>query len=707
MSDASGTATLYYDSMGRITKTDKVVDSTTFTTQMSYDFIGRETSITYPDNDIVSYSYNGPFLDKVYGSATTYARYPSTSFNPTYAYNALGQPGAVTFGNNVTTIYTYSTTTNTDCPQQNFRLCRVTTSTFQNVRYSYDAVGNISGITDAIATGGLHTNQTQTFGYDELNRLTSATGPYGALTYNYDKNGNMLCNSALGSTPTCDPSLQNYASNYTYGNVAHEHAVTAVAGVNYSYDANGNMTGRGTDVLAYDLENRLSSVTVGSAVTSFVYDGAGGRVKKTSGGSTFVYIGKFFECVSPCKPGGVWTGTKHIFAGSARIASKQITTTGDISYYHPDHLGSTAVVTNQSGADAGEFIYFPFGESYPTDNQAVHYKFTGQERDNETSLYFYGARYYDARIGRFISADAVVQSRRNPQFLNRYSYTMNNPVLLVDPSGNVATCGVWGISCGNSQPNDPCGNGNCGSSPPRGSGGNAGDQCPPGGCVGMLGTDIGNSASKRGRGPEAHPTPYVKFRVNNPVINFLRNMAGAGGFAADIGPVDLSMGSLPDPGFTSGAGLDPTTLQFVMAEPAGSGDGGSLDIVVASSSSGGSSSVAWTLVNEAAPGMCEGPFSPCSGAGGGGGGGGTRGGSSGVIRPTFPTPSNPLPEGWEWRGSGPPGSSQGSWYNPQTGQSLHPDLNHAPPIGPHYDYSGPDAPGGLRIFPDGTVEPKR
>jgi hypothetical protein len=72
---------------------------------------------------------------------------------------------------------------------------------------------------------------------------------------------------------------------------------------------------------------------------------------------------------------------------------------------------------------------------------------------------------------------------------------------------------------------------------------------------------------------------------------------------------------------------------------------------------------------------------------------------------TLKDPSIAPEKGWEWRGKGPPGSSRGSWYNSSTGESLHPDLGHPDPIGPHLDYTAPDKTE-WRIFPDGTVLPK-
>lgn len=86
-----------------------------------------------------------------------------------------------------------------------------------------------------------------------------------------------------------------------------------------------------------------------------------------------------------------------------------------------------------------------------------------------------------------------------------------------------------------------------------------------------------------------------------------------------------------------------------------------------------------------------------------GGGGGRTGGSITIPRPPAKPETCPG-KGWEWRGRGAPGSDKGAWYNSSTRQSLHPDLRHPEPIGPHWDYTGPE--GAFRIFPDGRVEPK-
>ncbi len=153
-----------------------------------------------------------------------------------------------------------------------------------------------------------------------------------------------------------------------------------------------------------------------------------------TGTSTTIYIGKLYE-----EKGG--NTTKFIFAGGTKIASK---TSTDTYYYHQDHLGSSSVITNSNGVKVEEIRYYPFGETLTDEGSvSVSHKYTSQELDIETGLYYYNARYYDPVLGRFISADPIVPDPTNPQSLNRYSYVLNNPLKYTDPSGHGWFSKVW------------------------------------------------------------------------------------------------------------------------------------------------------------------------------------------------------------------------------------------------------------------------
>ena len=117
--------------------------------------------------------------------------------------------------------------------------------------------------------------------------------------------------------------------------------------------------------------------------------------------------------------------------GANGLVSKQ--KGNDVSYYHSDNLGSSSLVTDSSGDVTYSTDYYPFGSSLHEDGEEK-YTYNSKELDS-TGLYYYGARYYDANIGRFISVDPVSGNIYNPQRLNRYSYTLNNPLKYVDPTG--------------------------------------------------------------------------------------------------------------------------------------------------------------------------------------------------------------------------------------------------------------------------------
>lgn len=105
-------------------------------------------------------------------------------------------------------------------------------------------------------------------------------------------------------------------------------------------------------------------------------------------------------------------------------------------FTHEDHISSSNVVTDSSGNQAALLEYDPYGSTVThTGTVDPKHKYTGQESDDSTRLYYYGARYYDPQIGRFVSADRTVQHPFDPQDMNRYSYARNNPIKFYDPTG--------------------------------------------------------------------------------------------------------------------------------------------------------------------------------------------------------------------------------------------------------------------------------
>jgi RHS repeat-associated protein len=260
----------------------------------------------------------------------------------------------------------------------------------------------------------------QTFTYDHLDRLTHAQATGGPAPYNrtyaYDKIGNITHKDGMG--------------DYFYNDPNHVHAVTHIGTQQrYWYDANGNMTQRiesgKTYVQGFNAENKLQTVTEGGQTTTFTYDGDGNRVKKEDPSGTTYYVGGYYEVQGS-------TVTKYYYAGTQRVAMRQ---GGAVTYLHGDHLGSTSLVTNDTGGFVARVLYYPYGETrYEEGTLPTDYQFTGQRKEG-FGLYDYRARFYDASLGRFISADTIVPDLSS-QSHNRYMYVNGNPLKYVDPSGH-------------------------------------------------------------------------------------------------------------------------------------------------------------------------------------------------------------------------------------------------------------------------------
>jgi RHS repeat-associated protein len=192
--------------------------------------------------------------------------------------------------------------------------------------------------------------------------------------------------------------------------------------------------------LIYDTLNNLKSYKSGStSLADFTYDGDGMRTTKTAGGKTVVYhYDREGRVISETDTAGNLIAD-YIYLNGKLVAKKAPSA---VYFYHTDPAGTPMAITNMSRSVVWGADYKPFGEEQSiTGLIENNEKFTGKEKDKETGLYYFGARYMETKIGRFTTVDPARISEVdliNPQRLNRYSYGLNNPYKYMDTTGKWA-----------------------------------------------------------------------------------------------------------------------------------------------------------------------------------------------------------------------------------------------------------------------------
>jgi RHS repeat-associated protein len=203
----------------------------------------------------------------------------------------------------------------------------------------------------------------------------------------------------------------------------------------YSYDASGNMLTDGRNTYTWNSEDQLKT----AAGVTYTYDGGGHRVEKSNG--KLYWYGTGSDPLMETDLSGNLTD-EYIFFGGKRIARRD--SSNNVVYYAADHLGTSRVVASFSGAILDQSDFYPFGgERIITASSGNTYKFTSKERDTESNLDNFGARYDSSILGRFMSPDVGPFHLDNPQSLNRYTYTLDNPLIYVDPDGADTVSAVY------------------------------------------------------------------------------------------------------------------------------------------------------------------------------------------------------------------------------------------------------------------------
>jgi len=388
-----------YDQRYRITDETITLDSTPYTTTYEYDSMDRATEITYPDGSSVALTYNEQtLLEKVGGVIDN------------LDYNARNQVITKELSNGVVTNYTYDT--------EKLLLDRIYTASLQDLNYEFGNVGNILHIQDDVV------NSVKTYGYDDLDRLTSADMSVNSVTtyqrdFSYDQYG---CIQQVN---------ENNVTISSYGySLTPFHAPVNYNGNTLDYDANGNLIEDEDFIYIYNDGNQLSEVRYSvnnSLVEKYWYDADDQRVKKQNADGEFTYyVNKFYEVDNG-------NATSYFFRDDERIAKQ---TSEGMEWYLSDHLGSTTVLINETGLEVERTEYYPYGQVQS--GGLEKYGFTGQENDADTELMYYGTRYYSPEYRVFVQPDSMIPDPYNPQYLNRYAYVLNNPVRYTDPTGNIA-----------------------------------------------------------------------------------------------------------------------------------------------------------------------------------------------------------------------------------------------------------------------------
>jgi RHS repeat-associated protein len=470
-----------------------ILDAADYQSDMSYDALNRIMELELPldlnserKKIIPTYNKAGA-LEKVDLYSSTGPT--TTNYVENIVYNAKGQRLLIAFGNARMTRYAYDAQTFRLLRQRTEGYSKSTvgstiTYTYtggtnkQDDGFNYDLVGNILNIFIRVTDCGIDPEDNEldrTFEYDPIYRLTYADG---RESNTQSGNSYLYTDAPTPTTPLADH-VNSYERNYTYDKLGNISSVVQ-SGTNgftrnfvynsgkntlqkiaypptpttiesYTYDDCGNTLTTNTNrhyiwnhadqLLCYKNQVGAGTPTV---FTQYDYAGQDRVSKMVRTGTTYertIYIDGVFEYVNRQTISTTYEKNYiHIMDDKSRIAEVRINVgtafPGDISdnivYILEDQIGSSVVRLSTSGTVIDEEEYYPFGDSSLRTFTYKRYRYVGKEKDSESGLYYYGARYYAAWTCRFISVDPLANGY---PFYTPYNYAGNKPIHKIDIDG--------------------------------------------------------------------------------------------------------------------------------------------------------------------------------------------------------------------------------------------------------------------------------
>jgi RHS repeat-associated protein len=374
MCDAAGSESWSYSithNVGWQTVDQRTTNGVTKTITTQENLAGLVSTLTYPSGRIVTYTPGAAGRALAANDAANGINYASAAiYAPFGGLTGMSNGGAITVSNSY------------NARMQPLSLGATgSAGSILSLVYDFHAGNGDNGNVFQV-TNGRDGNRTQNFTYDPLNRIAQgwSSGPAWGEKYTIDAWGNLSNRDGIAGKTYYEPlAAPANTNNQPTG---------------FGYDAAGNMTNNGAYV--YDAENRIKT----TAGVTYTYDGDGYRVMKSNG---TIYWGPGPLAESDLN-GGIQR--EFVFFNGKRTARLDLPS-GLAHYYFSDELGSTDLVTNATGGIENESDYYPYGgEQVITQTLAnQNYKFTGKERDAESGLDDFGARYYGSALGRFLTPD--------------------------------------------------------------------------------------------------------------------------------------------------------------------------------------------------------------------------------------------------------------------------------------------------------------